>query len=200
MMEDRESGAMIEELVACDALGACSIFESRALSNQLAKAEVSIALVREMREVVGLIGLANDEALPPPDARDKLLAQLEPKSVKSFDRESGGEEDVFTIRADEGTWEQIGRGISMKRLFAHHGRGTQTFLLKLSPKSKLPAHRHPSVEELIILSGDCRINGEHLNPGDYRCALSGSSDYLLTTENGTTVLIVGPIDYAAAVE
>jgi quercetin dioxygenase-like cupin family protein len=199
-MEDRGFAVMIEEIVACDALGACSTFESRALSNQIAKADVPIELVREMREVAGLIGLANPDLPPPPSVRDKLLAHLEPKSVKTFDREDGGADDVFTIRAHEGNWEQIGRGISMKRLFAHHVRGTQTFLLQLAPKSKLPAHRHPSVEELIILSGDCHINGEILRPGDYRCALSGSTDYLLTTETGTTVLIVGPIDYDAVMD
>ena len=191
---------IIEEMVACDALGACSTFESRALSNHIARAEVPIKLVREMREVAALIGLANTDAPPPAGVRDKFLAQLEPKSAKTFDLAHGGSEDVFTIRANEGNWEQIGRGISMKRLFAHHGRGTQTFLLQLAPKSKLPAHRHPSVEELIILSGDCHINGETLHPGDYRCALSGSTDYLLTTETGTTVLIVGPIDYDAVTE
>jgi quercetin dioxygenase-like cupin family protein len=199
-MENRGIAVMIEEMVACDALGACSTFESRALSNHIAKAEVPIELVREMREVAALIGLVNPDAVPPVGVRDKLLAQLEPKSAKSFDHVRGGDDDVFTIRANEGAWEQIGRGISMKRLFAHHGRGTQSFLLQLAPKSKLPAHRHPSVEELIILSGDCQINGEILNPGDYRCALSGSSDYLLTTETGTTVLIVGPIDYDAVVD
>jgi hypothetical protein len=199
-MEDQGIAVMIEEMVACDALGACSTFESRALSSQIEQAEVPIELVREMREVAALIGLANTVARPPAGVRDKMLAQLEPKSVKIIDLERGGDADVFTIRANEGNWQPIGRGISMKRLFAHHGRGTQTFLLQLAPNSKLPAHRHPSVEELIILAGDCHINGEVFHPGDYRCALPGSSDYLLTTETGTTVLIVGPIDYESVTD
>lgn len=195
MTDERMTSDRLEELAACSALDACDLFERRALRRLVESAAAPADIVDEMVEVAALVGLSVDEVEPPPLARNRLLDRLEPKSVKIFSTAPIGGLQTFTVRADEGDWQASGEGVEIKHLYTDFGRGTQSFLLRLGAGAALPPHRHPSIEEILVLTGDCRINGETLLPGDYRCALPGSVDRSLTTETGTTVFIVGPVRY-----
>lgn len=187
----------VVELAASYVLGACGEHEARAFSRLVERHAGLAAEVKELAEVVALLGLSAPPIEPPADLRRRLFDSLEPKTGRAGGGSGKGTSGFFTIRADEGEWENLGEGIRIKNLFVNPSRGTQTFLLRIAAGSRMPGHRHTAIEELFVIEGDCRINGEVLEPGDYRCALAGSSDRLLMTETGTTVLIVGPIHYEA---
>ena len=96
----------------------------------------------------------------------------------------------LAIRASEGDWIELMKGVFAKHLFADKSRGTVTTLYRMVPGARLPDHRHTGVEECLVLEGDFRVDGEVFGPGDYRCAMKGSIDEELYTEGGALFLIV----------
>jgi anti-sigma factor ChrR (cupin superfamily) len=110
------------------------------------------------------------------------------------DSESLKSDEFLTVRSTEGEWKEFSDGVMIKQLYVNQARSTMTFLLRVSAGASVPAHRHPSIEEIFVIEGNCRVNSEILAPGDYRCAPPGSIDRVLTSELGATVLVVGPID------
>ena len=97
---------------------------------------------------------------------------------------------MITIRMSEGEWQQLVPGVFFKLLFTDRERGTITSLVKLLPGTYLPQHHHQGIEECLIVEGDFHIDEEVFGPGDYQCALPGSTHQTLYTQNGALVLIV----------
>ncbi len=64
-------------------------------------------------------------------------------------------------------WEP-GRGPGIYRKMLHGDRKKgYTSLLKLEPGTKFPKHRHPKGEELVVLEGRIRIEGDWYEAGCY---------------------------------
>ena len=67
----------------------------------------------------------------------------------------------------------IEEGIDTNGLFVKPLRYDETnerslsFLLKFEPEAQYPYHNHPGGEEIFVLSGHCKIEGEVLSEGDY---------------------------------
>ena len=97
--------------------------------------------------------------------------------------------DTYTIQSDEGDWRSITPLVQMKVL-RDDGK-TRTFLLKLSPGAKLPAHDHAMEEECLVLEGDAYIGGEEVFAGDYHLAHVGSKHGILGSRNGALLLLRG---------
>lgn len=182
-MTDRD----IQEQAALYALGALGQNEARALDALIAKGSPdNQARLRAFEEVVELLGLGAPPIAPSPEVRQRLLDESAPKE------ENPSAADFTIIRGNDSGWSPMADGVFMKELFVNKARGTTTFLLRIEPGGKVPPHRHNSIEEIFVLEGQCYINSEILQPGDYRCAQAGTADHLLTSENGTTVLVIGP--------
>ena len=101
-------------------------------------------------------------------------------------------DELTTVRKDEGQWFESSPGVLVKRLFDNPETGTFTTLVRMLPGATGTLHRHPGVEECIILEGDFHVAGSRLGPGDYHIAGAGSLHEKPYTVGGALLLIVGP--------
>lgn len=196
-MKDEWNRDEITEQAALYALGALSDEEAREFESKIAGGSIEgEEEFRSFASIVAKIGLAAPPQLPPSQLKDRLFAELEADSpAKQSNIYHRSIRDSLTSRLDEGKWIEMWDGVQVKRLFVDKERGTVTTLFKMAPGSSIPAHRHHSVEECLVIEGDYSINGERLGPGDYHCALPGSTDQTLTTVGGTTFLLVSAPDH-----
>jgi anti-sigma factor ChrR (cupin superfamily) len=100
--------------------------------------------------------------------------------------------ELTTVRQDEGDWFESSPGVLVKRLFENRETGTFTSLVRMLPGAIGTLHRHPGIEECIILEGDFHVAGSQLGPGDFHVAGAGSLHEKPYTVGGTLLLIVGP--------
>lgn len=101
---------------------------------------------------------------------------------------------MTTIRAPEGEWESIDTRIEKKRLHLDRSAAVETFLLRIAPGGRLPAHDHAALEECFVLEGEIRIGDMHLCAGDYHCALPGSHHPESRSDTGALVYLRAPLD------
>jgi len=150
-----------------------------------------LAEVEPSRLVVTALGLAVPAVDPPVGVREKLLAQLRPAGAtpqQAFD-------SFVTVRADEGEWREMFEGISVKQLFEDATRGTVTSLYRVGPGAGFPSHDHDGFEQCLIIEGDFHLNDQTYGPGDFTCALPGSTHQVSYSENGALLLIVAAAGY-----
>ena len=102
---------------------------------------------------------------------------------------------LLTIRKDEGEWQQVHEGIFAKTLFENVKNGTTTYVVKFTPGAKTPLHRHPGMEECMVMEGDFQVDGKDLRAGDYHCAMPGSLHDRPYTIGGAMILIVADGHY-----
>lgn len=103
-----------------------------------------------------------------------------------------------TIRAEDGGWFALGSGVRMKVL--REDLASVSFLLRLEPGARVPAHDHESEEECMVLEGQVSIGELTLTAGDYHLAHSGQPHSAMMTVNGTTLFLRGQMrdQYRAA--
>jgi anti-sigma factor ChrR (cupin superfamily) len=65
-----------------------------------------------------------------------------------------------------------------------------SMLVRLSPGTDYPPHRHEGVEELYMLDGELIVDDQRFYPGDYRRAELGSVDRRVWSETGCTCFLV----------
>ena len=99
--------------------------------------------------------------------------------------------DNVTVRGGEGRWEVIAEGVEKKSLFFDPDAGTESFLLRLAPGTRLPVHHHVMVEECLVIDGDFTIGDERLVAGDYHVAKAGSEHPEAWTVGGNVLYIRG---------
>jgi len=80
----------------------------------------------------------------------------------------------FIDKSNEKKWKPLiedgvnTKGIYVKSLrYDENTKRSPTFLLKFEAGAYYPYHNHPAGEELLVLEGDCIIEGETLSKGDY---------------------------------
>jgi putative transcriptional regulator len=100
-----------------------------------------------------------------------------------------------SIRSADGEWNEMMPGVMLKRLHIDHETGVATSLVRMSPGTALPRHRHESVERFLVLEGECRIGDEMLGPGDFHVAERGSVHNSTSTIGGTLLLLVAGENY-----
>ena len=94
------------------------------------------------------------------------------------------------VRSNEGEWEEIAKGVSLKPLFVDQDRGYATALIRMRPGVGYPKHRHVETEECYVLDGDLQIGGQTFRAGDYVRAEAGSIHEGIYSEQGCTLLIL----------
>jgi len=97
---------------------------------------------------------------------------------------------TITPEASEPAWQPFFEGVSIKVLREHEG--VLSYLLRLQPGARLPAHRHPADEECLVLEGELRV-GRSLafGPGSYHLAHRGALHAAISTETGATIFLRG---------
>lgn len=166
---------------------------------ELSEAE-RLSEARAMQETVAVMAWAVPPSAPSVSLRTRLLervAQAAPPKVS--DAKPFVSPALLSVRADEGKWREISSGIEFKKLFVDKTSDLLTGLYRLAPGASIEAHRHRGHEQTYILQGDCRVGDLVFGPGDFHCATSGSTHESLSTENGTLLLIMSPLEYEAVV-
>jgi anti-sigma factor ChrR (cupin superfamily) len=188
----------ITEQAAMYALGCLSQSEARAFERRLAEGEGGYAEESAVFDaVVTSLALGASERPPSAEMRERLLARvaIEASQKGRYEAEKPPASlppQFHRVRLAEGKWDQMAEGVFVKTLFVDQNKDTVTSLVRLAPGARLPRHRHLGIEESVVIEGDCRVNGEVLMPGDYRCAMAGTTDGETTTKHGTTFLMIAP--------
>jgi anti-sigma factor ChrR (cupin superfamily) len=188
----------IQAMAALYALGALTQNEAHAFEAHLT--EETDLIVEELvsfESVVASLGLCAPEASPSGSLRERLTTRIASQSAagsKPF-RPEFTQTKFFSLRADEGEWKEIARGVLIKILFADREKETVTMLLKLQPGARILRHSHPGFEQCLILAGDFWANGQRLGPGDFHVAPPGSVHDEITSHQGSIALIIAPEHY-----
>ncbi|HYM61074.1 MAG TPA: cupin domain-containing protein [Thermoanaerobaculia bacterium] len=95
-----------------------------------------------------------------------------------------------TVRADEGGWSQVAKGITVKTLAFDRTRRTATLLMKFAPGSAMPEHDHHGPEQSYVVSGSCHIGSVSLRAGDFHTAPAGSHHGAVVSDEGCLLLLV----------
>lgn len=94
------------------------------------------------------------------------------------------------MRSNEGEWEEIAKGVSVRRLFVNPERHYATVLVRMDAGVSFPKHRHSETEECYVLPGDIQMGGQVFRAGDYIRVEAGSIHEGIYTESGCTLLIL----------
>ncbi len=122
------------------------------------------------------------------------LSPIQARAVRRrlMERVADADTSHVTIGGDEGEWQPFLDGVAIKVLREH--AGALSYLLRLAPGASLPAHRHPSDEECIVLEGTLRVGTRHeLGPGGYHLAHAGALHAPITSDTGATVFLRGAV-------
>ncbi|CAL1241383.1 cupin domain-containing protein [Candidatus Methylocalor cossyra] len=122
---------------------------------------------------------------PPPERREALRACLLQRAAQSLAERAG----LTTVRAKDGLWRPLKRGIRIKPLAA--GTCGQSVLIELAPGAALPMHRHRWVEEGIVLRGDVCLGELQLRPFDYHVSPAGSRHPRIRSQGGALAFLRG---------
>jgi anti-sigma factor ChrR (cupin superfamily) len=192
----------VELRAALNALGTVTLNEVRAFEDELAVLDsASRAQLQEFDAVANLLAFGGSNAEPSADVWGKLCAIMdaEPKARPGEAQPAQGVSQpvqqtapapLLTVRKEEGVWQQVHDGIFAKTLFQNVKNGTTTYMVKFMPGAKTPLHRHPGMEECMVIEGDFQVDGKDLRAGDYHCAMPGSIHDRPYSNNGAVVLIV----------
>jgi len=93
-------------------------------------------------------------------------------------------------RPPELEWEEVASGISCKLLATDAEKERVSMLVRLTPGTAYPPHRHAGVEELYMLDGELMIDDKRLYPGDYNRAEPGTGDQHVWSETGCTGVLL----------
>lgn len=188
-------------MAALYSLRALTQHEARALENRLPEDNGMAEELAAFEAVTSALAFAVPEISPSPSLRQTLLARIaaEPQTEakQEFQIPVVPKEfsSMFSLRAAEGDWLEIGTGMLAKTLFVDEARGTVTSLVRMMPGTSLPPHRHRGDEQFYILEGDCIVQGTRLGAGDFHHAPPGSIHESTSTVEGTTFLLIAPADY-----
>ncbi|HEX8174317.1 MAG TPA: cupin domain-containing protein [Pyrinomonadaceae bacterium] len=194
----RFSDEEMRERASLYALGSLSQWEARAFEEHLSEGCESCATELESFEAVtDLLALGAMEAEPPAHARSRLLslAALEGARTRPAGVPESPSQMLLTLRADEGQWHEVAKGISIKHLFTDPQNGMVTTLVSMKPGTRIPLHRHRGIEQCYVIEGDFHAANQKLGPGDFHCAQAGSVHEPVYTMEGALVLIIAPQDY-----
>jgi anti-sigma factor ChrR (cupin superfamily) len=94
------------------------------------------------------------------------------------------------VRAGKAAWNPMEPGTLALPLSGSAEEGIEISLLRLEPGASVARHRHDWVEELCVISGDCRCGGMELGPEDYHRADPGTTHDVITSIGGCTMVCV----------
>jgi len=194
----RFSDEEMAERASLYALGALSQWEARAFEEHLSEGcESCSEELESFRAVTQSLALGAAEAEPPVHVRSRLLslAAQEGASKSTGSLRPDPSQMLLTLRADEGRWQDVAKGISIKHLFTDPQHGMVTTLVRMKPGTRIPLHRHRGIEQCYVIEGDFHAANQKLGPGDFHCAQAGSVHEPVYTVDGALVLIIAPQDY-----
>ena len=116
-------------------------------------------------------------------------AGLWPAIEEAIDAPEADRAGMATIRDAGGDWREILPGVEKKILFIDREAAMESYLLRMAPGSRMPAHDHAKVEECMMISGEVWIGDLRLVAGDYHVVAGGTSHEAITSPTGATAFI-----------
>lgn len=117
---------------------------------------------------------------PPPERSAAVKGRL-------LGRVRGERSQFVTVHAAEGKWMQIAPGVQFKVL--HDDGRMRSFLLRMAPGARLPAHGHAAEEACVVLEGSARLGDIEVRAGDFHLALPGSVHGEVTSRTGALLFL-----------
>ena len=95
---------------------------------------------------------------------------------------------VSAVAADAGEWLELMPLVRGKRVFTD---GTaESWMFRLAPGARAPAHIHPGREECVVLEGSIRyVGGSTLKAGDYEVMQPGMHHAELVSDTGALLFL-----------
>ena len=174
----------IEEQAALFALGPLTPEDGARFEQRIAAGcSLCLAELRECEQTVTALPLSADEVAPPPGLRARLLASIEVSEEPTV-KSAIGEGTI--VRANDTPWVPLPiPGVQTRTLF-----GKKTMLVRMEPKTWLPAHDHKhGAEQCLVLEGSVSSDGVTAYAGDFTYMPKGSSHHPLYSEDGCLLLI-----------
>ncbi len=134
-----------------------------------------------------------DQGIAPVEPPPGLWAKIE----AALDKPPAGVDFGSTIYENDGEWEVLLEGVEKKLLFRDLAAKTESYLLRVAPRTRFPGHHHLGSEECLVLEGEFMMGDLRLSAGDYHVANPGSDHPDAWTENGVLVYIRGDMHEAA---
>ncbi|MFL5460709.1 MAG: cupin domain-containing protein [Gemmatimonadales bacterium] len=94
------------------------------------------------------------------------------------------------VRSGKAAWNPMEPGTLALPLSGSEEEGVEISLLRLEPGATIARHRHAWVEELCLISGDCRCQGIELGPEDYHRANRTTTHDATTSVGGCTLVYI----------
>jgi anti-sigma factor ChrR (cupin superfamily) len=98
-------------------------------------------------------------------------------------------EGTSTLRVEEGDWQMLAAGVTMKLLRIDHEAGNQTALVRFAAGSALNQHAHVQQEECFVLEGEIMIGSHVLRAGDMHIAAPGTEHEVIRSMPGALLLV-----------
>ena len=195
-MTDRAATHAMTDVAALYALGALSQQEARSFEQHLqggcAECEAEL---ESFANTVAALGFSASDEQPPDRVRSALLARMARHGPSEIEAAVKTTADIVSVRASDGEWHEVQKGVSFKRLYVDTNTGIATTLVRMQPGTALPIHRHLGVEQVFVIEGDCNIAGHGLVAGDYHRADAGTTHETTCTVEGTLFLLIAPECY-----
>lgn len=139
-------------------------------------------LVAEMREAAWLLAGTVTPVAPAPSLKDRVLAR-----VAQFEQLK----PLADVRRNEEYWVSGGMpGVEIKPLFQDEETGRSTYLLRMQPGVRLPAHYHHDAEQCLVLKGDIGWGDLVYEEGDFIVMGKGTKHPEIHTVNGNLLLLM----------
>ena len=184
----------LRELASLYALDALPQEDKAAYEAHLgAGCAVCIAETASFRKVIGAIGLSIDPVSPRAELRERLMETIARTSQPPARKSSGvlyDKDGVRVVRPGDMTW-RAGElpGVFLKVLFNDTARGYTTAMVRMTPGTQYPSHKHAGVEELYLLEGDLCVDDMTMRAGDYCRGEAGSVHKEIVTQNGCLFVV-----------
>jgi anti-sigma factor ChrR (cupin superfamily) len=177
----------VRERAALFVLGALAPHEAAAVEAQLAAGDARyVDAVAEARAVADDLAYAAPPRAPRPAARDRVLARVAAEASPAVVEQDG----VRVVFGSQIAWQTTPLpGVEFKLLREDPVSGRGTRLIRMAPGAEYPKHRHPQMEEVVLLEGDLMVNGVLMHPGDYCAAACDSIHHRVHSPNGCVFLV-----------
>lgn len=163
------------------ALGTTSAEDRRAIEAECANNPALAKAIAGWEARLGVLAAHIAPVAPPAGLWDKIDATLNATPDPRLTR----------VPRDQGVWIDLLPGVTIKVLSKGNDDGTETFLLKLAPGARVPAHQHPHTEECFIVEGTMSFGTETFGAGDYVSYPAGVAHTEVFSPTGGTILIRG---------
>jgi quercetin dioxygenase-like cupin family protein len=178
------------DLVAPYAVAALSDAEAESMKAHLPTCVACQQEFQALTPVTSVLTAWRTQTLPPPSPlwgrlADRIANQPQKKTVSPSVPTAS-----LAPSWPEPQWREVAPGITCKLLSTDVEADRVSMLVRLSPETSYPPHRHASTEELYLLEGELWIDDKKLSPGDYNRAEAGTADRRVWSPTGCMCLLI----------